>query len=149
MTNNTNHVTATLNMVQTRQADPRSYIEDHFPAIRNAAIALESAGFSHRQISKLLQISKKAVWMHLTTNCDLRSNERTDLTIEELLTFEEYLGERAYHDNPDEYVNNYCPDCISETHLCKVHQKRQILIERYYDRGSPEWYLTMQRAGLA
>ena len=139
-------VSATLNMVGTHQADPRSYIEDHFPAIRNAAIALEDAGFSYRQMAKLLQISKKAVWMHLTTNCNLRSSVRLDLTIDELLAFEEWLGERAYHDSIGGAHD--CPDCRSETHLCRIHQKRQILIERYYERGSREWYLTMHRAGI-
>lgn len=140
-----NKVEPTLNMIVSGQADPRTYIETHFPAIRNTTIALDAAGFSYRQMAKLLQISKKAVWMHLTTNCNLRNSDRLELTIDELVAFEEYLNERAYHDTGG--VND-CPDCRSETHLCKVHQKRQILIERYYDRGSEEWYLMMNRAGV-
>ena len=92
-----NNIKATLDMIGTRQSDPRSYIEDHFPAIRNAVIALDNAGFSHAQTAKLLQISKKAVWMHLTTNCDLRSNDRLDLTADEKDTFESWIGKRAYH----------------------------------------------------
>ena len=91
------HITATLDMISIRQADPCSYIEDHFPAIRNAAIALEKAGFSYRQMAKLLQISKKAVWMYLTSNCDLRSYDRLELTSDEQCIFEEYLNECAYH----------------------------------------------------
>ena len=94
---NTQHVIATLDMINTRDVDPRSYIEDHFPAIRNAAIALERAGFSYRQMSKLLQISKKAVWMHLTSNCELRNYNRLELTDDEQRIFEEYLNECAYH----------------------------------------------------
>jgi len=91
------HVVATLDMISTRQADTRSYIEDHFPTIRNAAIALERAGFSYRQMSILLQISKKAVWMHLTSNYELRSYDRLELTDDEKRIFEEYLNECAYH----------------------------------------------------
>ena len=55
-----NEVKATLNMIYTRQADPRTYIEQHFPAIRNAAIALDAAGFSYSQMAAILKISKKA-----------------------------------------------------------------------------------------
>ena len=141
-----NEVEATLNMISTHQADPRSYIEDHFSAIRNAAIALDAAGFSYRQMADILQISKKAIWMHLTTNSTLRDSSRLELTIDELLTFEEYLNERAYHDDLGGVDD--CPDCRSETHLCRIHQKRQILIEEYYARGSDEWHLMMNRAGI-
>jgi len=87
----------TVDMISNSQADPRTYIEEHFPAIRNAAIALDNAGFSYRQMAKLLQISTAGVWMHLTTNRDLRNTDRLELTSDELYMFEHFLGCKAYH----------------------------------------------------
>ena len=92
-----NEVKATLNMIEAGNADPRTYIEQHFPAIRNAAIALDAAGFSYSQMAAILKISKKAVWMHLTTHCELRNATRLTLIDEELTTFEQWIGKKAYH----------------------------------------------------
>jgi len=41
-----------------------------------------------------------------------------------------------------------CPDCESETHLCKIHQKEEIAIDDKYPRNSPEWHNAMLDAGL-
>ena len=90
-------IEATLNMIEAGNADPRMYIEQHFPAIRNAAIALDAAGFSYSQMAQILKISKKAVWMHLTTNHNLRSAERLTLMDDEITAFEDWIGKKAYH----------------------------------------------------
>jgi len=91
-------VKATLSMIRNKQADIRTYVEQRFPAIRNAVIAMAGAGFSHRQIAKMLKISKRSVWMHLTSNHDLRDSSRLVLTYDELYVFEDYVGQ-AYWRN--------------------------------------------------
>ena len=88
-------VQATLDMIKSGHGDIRTYAEQHFPAIRNCVIAMTDAGFSQRQIAKMLKISHRSVWMHLTSNCDLRNSSRLTITDDELYVFEDHVG-RAY-----------------------------------------------------
>ena len=89
------NIHATLDMIKSGHADIRTYAEQHFPAIRNCVIAMTEAGFSQRQIAKMLKISHRSVGLHLTSNCDLRNSSRLTITDDELYVFEDQIG-RAY-----------------------------------------------------